>query len=95
MFQVHLRDFNVKIFIDAVARCDLTRINEERSFLVWHGGLVFHNGQTALSRGRIEVVHRNFIVSAAEIGVWTCHPEVRTIAPNEVYVDWILSVVRS
>ena len=69
-----------------------TRIREERPLLLWHGGLIFNEGQTSLARVGVEIIHGNFIVPAPEVGAWICHAKASAITPSEVRVDWILSI---
>jgi len=76
-----------------VVRSDRTRVHEEGSLLVWHGGLIFHDSQASLPRCGVEVIHWNFIVSAAEVRVWICDTEVGAVSPGEICVDWILDTV--
>ena len=70
-----------------------TRIREEGSLLLRHGGLVFHESQTSFARSGVEVIHRHFIVSAAEVRAWVLHTECSAVPPSEVCADWILSTV--
>ena len=79
-----------------VTRCTgNTRIYEEASFAIWHGGLVLDDGQTSLAGGGVEIIHRNFIIPATEVSIWVHHAEVGTGSPSEVRVDWILLATRS
>ena len=72
-----------------------TRIHEESPLLIWHGGIVLDEGETSLAGGGVEIIHRNFIISATEVSIWVYYTEVGTVSPSEVRVDWILSTVRS
>jgi hypothetical protein len=81
--------------VEAITCRNRTRTDKEGALFVWHGGLIFHDGQASLARGGIEIIHRNFVVTAGEVGVWIYHAEAGAIAPGEVRVDRILSIVRS
>jgi hypothetical protein len=93
--RVHLQSLNVSNVVEAITCRNRTRTDEEGALFVWHGGLIFHDGQASLARGGIEIIHRNFVVTAGEVRVWIYHAEAGAIAPGEVRVDWILSIVRS
>lgn len=75
--------------------CNRTRIYEEGSLLVRDCGSIFGDGQACLPRRRIEIIHRDFIVPAAEVGIWVCQAEVGAISPSEICIDWTLPIICS
>jgi len=56
--------------------------------------LIFYDGQTSFSRRGVEIIHRNFIEPAAEVGVRVRDAKVGAVSPGEVFVDWLLSAAQ-